>query len=320
MTRLEALQSGLEKSTTLSVDNKFLDFEEIAKIWSKKAYSIVVNDETQLETIQKAKEGRLLLKNKRAEIEKTRKSLKEKSLLEGRYIDSVAKKLTSLIKPAEEHLLLQEKYIEIKEENRKNKLKEERLLLLEKYNDFFDANFFDLKTMSEVAFTTVLNGCKLAYENNKKEEEAKRLEEEENLKKINLYQERKNNLLPYSFFIKSGEQIWIDSTEEEYNNFLSTLKQRKQKSDDEKQLLEKQNAELKKKVVNTEKKIEVVSKKSKTFEDIAQSNANAYKSELETLRKQNNEMQIVLKNCLNFIIPDRLRKVIESTLKELKNI
>lgn len=38
----------------------------------------------------------------------------------------------------------------------------------------------------------------------------------------------------------------------------------------------------------------------------------------DVLKKQHTDMKIALETALNFIIPDQLRKIIESTLKSLK--
>ena len=315
----ELMESGLPREVVLSIDSKFKEYEDIANEWNKKAYEIEVTDESQVELMQQAREGRLLLKAKRVEIEKTRKRLKEQSLLEGRFIDSLAKRLFAIIEPAEEHLQLQESFAEIKERLRKQKLKEERLQLLNSYLSVLDLDSFDLSTMSEVAFTTILNGAKVALEDYQKEQERIRFEEEEKQKRATLFSERKTKLAPYSFFIiNEDDVIYLDTTEEEFQAIFERLKDRKQKDDEQKELLAKQNAELQKQKEKSEKKVAVLSKKSLEFEAIAKSNVESFKSELEVLKEEHSEMKVALETALNFIIPDQLRKLIEETLKSLK--
>lgn len=315
----ELMESGLPREVVLSIDSKFKEYEDIANEWNKKAYEIEVTDESQVELMQQAREGRLLLKAKRVEIEKTRKRLKEQSLLEGRFIDSLAKRLFAIIEPAEEHLQLQESFAEIKERLRKQKLKEQRLQLLNPYLSVLDLDAFDLSTMSEVAFTTILNGAKVALEDYQKEQERIRLEEEEKQKRATLFSERKTKLAPYSFFIiNEDDVIYLDTTEEEFQAIFERLKDRKQKDDEQKELLAKQNAELQKQKEKAEKKVAVLSKKSLEFEAIAKSNVESFKSELEALKEEHSEMKVALETALNFIIPDQLRKIIETTLKSLK--
>lgn len=315
----ELMESGLPREVVLSIDAKFKEYEDIANEWNKKAYEIEVTDESQVELMQQAREGRLLLKAKRVEIEKTRKRLKEQSLLEGRFIDSLAKRLFAIIEPAEEHLQLQESFAEIKERLRKQKLKEERLQLLNPYLSVLDLDSFDLSTISEVAFTTILNGAKLSFEQYEKEQERIRLEEEEKQKRATLFSERKTKLAPYSFFIVNEDDvIYLDTTEEEFQAVFERLKDRKQKDDEQKELLAKQYAELQKQKEKAEKKVAVLSKKSLEFEAIAKSNVESFKSELEVLKEEHSEMKVALQTALNFIIPDQLRKLIEETLKSLK--
>ena len=315
----ELMENGLPREVVLSIDAKFKEYEDIANEWNKKAYDIVVSDESQLDLMQQAREGRLLLKAKRVEIEKTRKRLKEQSLLEGRFIDSLAKRLFAIIEPAEEHLEIQEKYAETKEQLRKAKLKADRLELLKPYLQVLDLDAFDLSTMSEVAFNTILNGGKMSLENYEKEQERIRLEQEQTEKKAKLYSERRMKLAPYVFFIVNQEDIlYADATEEQFQEIFNRLKDRKQQDDNQKELLAKQNAELQKQVAKTEKKVTVLTKKSLEFEAIASSNVKSYQSEIDILKAEHTNMKTTLETALNFIIPDQLRKNIEATLKSLK--
>lgn len=313
------MENGLPREVVLSIDAKFKEYEDIANEWNKKAYDIVVSDESQVDLMQQAREGRLLLKAKRVEIEKTRKRLKEQSLLEGRFIDSLAKRLFAIIEPAEDHLEIQEKYAETKEQLRKAKLKADRLELLKPYLQVLDLDAFDLSTMSEVAFNTILNGGKMSLENYEKEQERIRLEQEESEKRTKLYVERKMKVAPYSFFIVNEEDmLYSNTTEEQFQAIFQRLKDRKQESDNQKELLAKQNAELQKQVAKTEKKVTVLTKKSLEFEAIASSNVKSYQSEIDILKAEHTNMKITLETALNFIIPDQLRKNIETTLKSLK--
>jgi hypothetical protein len=261
--------------------------------------------------MQQAREGRLLLKAKRVEIEKTRKRLKEQSLLEGRFIDSLAKRLFAIIEPAEEHLELQEKHTEIKEQLRKSKLKAERLELLNPYLHFLDLTQFDLSTMSDVAFNTILNGAKVSLENFEKAQEKIRLEQEEKERINKVYSQRKIQLAPYSFFVKNEEDVlYLDTTEEQFQEIFDRLVDRKKKDDEQKELLAKQNADLK-------NQVQKATQESKNFEAIAKSNMEYVKS-MDVIKQEHTDMKIALETALNFIIPDQLRKIIENTLKSLK--
>jgi len=314
----QLMENGLPKEVALSIENKFKEYENIASEWNKKAYEIEVTDESQVELMQQAREGRLLLKAKRVEIEKTRKRLKEQSLNEGRFIDSIAKKLFEIIEPAEDYLLIQEKYAETKEQLRKAKLEADRLELLKPFLDFIDLDDFHLSTMSEVAFTTILNGAKISFEKHEKEQERLRLEQEETEKKAKLYADRKMKLAPYSFFIKNEDDVlYLDTTEEQFQDIFNRLFERKKQDDEYMQLLAKQNAELQKKVDNAEKKVTVLTKKSLDFKSIAKSNVEYVKT-IDVLKQEHTDMKITLETALNFSIPEQLKKLIQNTLNSLK--
>ena len=65
----------IEKTKGDYIKEKFQDFTEAIEEWSEKANAIVVTEETQKELMAEAREGRLLLKSKRIEVEKTQEHL-----------------------------------------------------------------------------------------------------------------------------------------------------------------------------------------------------------------------------------------------------
>lgn len=115
--------SQLEISESKSILEKFGDYENIAKEWEVKAKQIVVTDASQTTEMAMAKEARKKFSQLRIDVEKTRKAMKEQSLRKGQAIDSVARFLTSLIKPIEDHLREQEDFIKIQEEKKQAELK-----------------------------------------------------------------------------------------------------------------------------------------------------------------------------------------------------
>ena len=109
-------ESGLEPTKAQAILSQFQDFFEIASDWERKAKEIVVTDGSQVDAIELAREGRLLLREKRIAVENTRKELKEQSLREGKAIDGIANVLKSVIVPVEEYLKSQENFVALKEE------------------------------------------------------------------------------------------------------------------------------------------------------------------------------------------------------------
>ena len=130
--------SGLDASKTQVLSSRFADYFTIAQQWEQEAQGLVVSDEGQTELMKRARQGRLVLRDKRVQIEHTRKELKEESLKEGRAIDAVAKLLTGLIAPTEDFLLLQEEFAVRAAKQRlqeRDKLIQGRRRLLQEYAD-----------------------------------------------------------------------------------------------------------------------------------------------------------------------------------------
>jgi len=109
-------ESGLEPTKAKYILDNFQNYFEVADEWTKKAKTIIVTNESQTVDMEMARVGRLFLREKRIAIEKARKDLKEQSLREGKAIDGIANVLKALIVPIEEYLEKQEKFIEIREE------------------------------------------------------------------------------------------------------------------------------------------------------------------------------------------------------------
>ena len=108
-------ESGLEQSKAQILLDNFSDYFKIADEWEKKAKAISVTDVTQTAVMKMAGVGRKFIANKRIELEKTRKELKEQSLREGKAIDGIANALKAVLAPIEEYLRKQEKFVEIKQ-------------------------------------------------------------------------------------------------------------------------------------------------------------------------------------------------------------
>lgn len=155
-------QSGLEKTKQDFIIEKFNGFQQIATDWKNKSEAIKVTDISQTAEMKMAREGRLFLKSKRVEIEKTRKELKEQSIKEGKAIDLIASSLRLMIEPIEEYLDEQEKFAERKEAERRAALKDERIEKLAPYE--VDHRYFDLENMPEDQFNSLLESSKNTYE------------------------------------------------------------------------------------------------------------------------------------------------------------
>lgn len=167
-------ESGLEPAKADVILQKFSNFFNLAADWQRKAETLLVTKEDQVTEMKMAREGRLFLKQKRIEVENTRKELKEQSLREGKAIDGVANVLKALIIPIEEYLEKQEKFAEILESNRREALRQTRIQELTQYgwvNSGIDVGMFEEKN-----YQYLLTAVRKEYEEHIAEE--KRIEQE----------------------------------------------------------------------------------------------------------------------------------------------
>ena len=105
-------ESGLDKTKAAYILEKFQDYFKLADEWEKKAKGIVITSVTQTAEMKMAGVGRKFLKEKRGDVEKARKEMKEEYLRGGKAVDGIANVLKALIVPIEEYLESQEKYAE----------------------------------------------------------------------------------------------------------------------------------------------------------------------------------------------------------------
>jgi hypothetical protein len=323
----------IEKTKADYIKEKFQDFTQAIEEWSEKANAIVVSDETQKDLMAEAREGRLLLKAKRIEVEKVRKSLKEQSLNEGRLIDSVAKYLTSLIEPAEKHLELQEKFVEIQEQNKRIKIKAERTSLLQPYLEVIDPNSIQLDLITEEAFATILNGAIASLEN--KKAEALRLQNEilENERKVKLFQERSLQLAEYRQFYYTEKDLILNTETDAvaFEELMKNLALRKKEYLLERDRIAEENANLKKQNEESQKEIEGL----KTIIKIEQTPTSeapttiikrevseeefitVKKSEYELLKRRYGIAKTALESVLYFIVPVNLRDLVNNAMRDI---
>jgi ribosomal protein S20 len=332
----------IEKTKADYIKEKFQDFTQSIEEWSEKAKAIVVTDESQKEIMTEAREGRLLLKSKRIEVEKVRKSLKEQSLSEGRLIDSVAKYLTSLIEPAEKHLELQEKFVEIQEQNKRAKLKEDRIKLLAPYSEVIDAYSIQLDLITEEAFTTILNGSKLALENKRKEVERLELEALENKRKENLFQERRLQIVEYKKYYNAETNLILnlETSENDFKSLLNSLIERQEQEIVKQKNIEKENEKLKKQNLDNKKEISElktiikieqtppaeapttiikreVADKDSFGADSVEELITIKKREYEILKTRYGIAKTALESVLYFIVPVNLRDLVNNAMRDI---
>lgn len=297
-------ESGLNEERQSLLRSQFQDFIEVANNWNAKAKEIVVTDSSQVELMKLAKEGRLILRSKRTDIEKVRKEIKEQPLRECQAIDKVAKALTELITPTEEYLKEQEEFAKREEEARLQALISERRQALEQYG--VDCQYLDLGGMPQPMFEMMVKSSKFDYEEKirlQKEAEEKRLAELE-AERIRLEEQRKENERLRKLAEEQQEALRIEreKSEAERQALLKAQKEQERKVREEyeakqREFEAKQKAEVERKRAEEEaerKKAEEKAKKEKVSDFFKKHNENIEKSLFEASSNED-EYQTMLK-------------------------
>lgn len=119
-------ESHVEPEIATSIRKSFAALFDQAEDWAAKAKTINITDASQTREMKLARETRLAIKEIRLKGQKAHKLLKEDILRRGRAIDGAKNMLEFLLEPIEENLMAQEKFVENKEKERKEKLRIER--------------------------------------------------------------------------------------------------------------------------------------------------------------------------------------------------
>ena len=270
--------SGLEKPKADYILEKFQDYFKIAADWEQKSKMLVVSSSNQTAEMKMAREGRLFLRQKRIDIEKARKELKEQSLREGKAIDGIANVLKALIEPIEEYLDKQERFVEIQEDNSKEARKVARTSEMQSIG--LDPNLYDLKNMPEESYKQVIDAQHRANEERQKAE-AERITKEkaeaEERERVRLENERLKE--------EAQEKEWLLAQERakvEQERKAAEEKQRKDKAEAEaREKKLRAEAERKQKAVEEQAKKERVESEARERKLRAEQEAKLRQERLE---------------------------------------
>lgn len=218
-------ENSIDDIQSKNILSKFEGLFSQATEWEKEAKSIVVKDENDVESMEKARTVRISIKKIRTEAENTRKELKESALRYGKAVDGIANVIKALIVPLEEYLEKQEKFVELAQIEKAEKIKTERISLLSKYVE--DPSIYNIDGMQDEVFNNLLSAVKGAWE--KKQEEIRKAEEDriKDAYKTQLFNERLMAISPYHDFYGDDTILTKETTEEEFSKVLKTLKERK---------------------------------------------------------------------------------------------
>ena len=189
-------KNGLDEKTNKNLKKHFVDYFEKAADWQKKADQLVIKGIDDIEGMQKARTGRLALKDIRVAADKKRKQLKEKANKYNSAVQGVFNFIEALIKPIEESLLKKEQYIQEQRARISAEKEKERLVELEPYNDFVHY-VADLGGMEEEDYQKLLKGAKLLFKADEDEKKKARVAKEKTEKVARLHEQRKESILDY---------------------------------------------------------------------------------------------------------------------------
>ncbi len=269
-------ESGLEQTKAQVLLDNFTGYFEIASEWEKKASVIVVTDASQKAEMQMARAGRLFLREKRIEIEKTRKKLKEQSLREGKAIDGFANVLKAGIVHIEEYLGKQEKFVEIKAA--------------------------EIAELARVEMERKAEEDRLAKEEaERKKQERIQLENEE-LKKESIAIEAKRKELE--------KQTIIEREEAEVERILLEEKAKAEREEAEtKRIAIEKKAEKEKREIENNARREMANYVRKAKQKEADQEQKAIKKAMEAEKEQQARLdkQVQCPFCKKLFVPERLR-------------
>jgi len=153
---------GLEKTEAQQIESVFAPMLEKMVELEKEYNEIVLLSPTEQSTILKARELRLKYVKVRTGTEKIHEKAKSYYLAGGRFVDAWrnAQKFSAIGKESELEKI--EKHFELIEQEKKEKLNEDRQKQLVQFVP--DITMYNLKDMSEAGFTELLNNSKIAFE------------------------------------------------------------------------------------------------------------------------------------------------------------
>lgn len=172
----ESLQAETAQSLTATFAPLFGKAREVME----KSLAIVVTDASQKMEMKLAAVCRKELKAIRVAGDKLRKELKEESLRKSRAIDGFNNILDHMIATEEDRLERQEKFVELKEQERKAELKTKREEVLRGLQ--IDPGLYSLGEMTDDTFNTLVEGTRLAraaQAEKARKDEADRIEREQ---------------------------------------------------------------------------------------------------------------------------------------------
>lgn len=267
MENLEMIVKGVNEETALQVKNSLSEFIVKANEWREQIDSLVIESVNDTAKMKIAREARLFLKNNRLEAKRLtdmkRDEVKAKKLqfdLEDKAWLKGFQLVEEICKSLEDKALEKEKYAEKVEEERKEKLRQERW---EQLSHYVELEPFGLAEMPESTFSALLSGAKAQHE---EKIEAERKAEEERLEKERLeklFNQRRYETSRLINFIDDYDSIlWHELSEGEYSQIVTTAVDKRSEYEAEQERIRQENERLAKEAEKAKQEAESIRKKA----------------------------------------------------------
>lgn len=275
--KVEASDYGIEKSKVNELMGNLPQIVKERSVLEKQFDQVIKLDIKNNETAKQAHDLRLLIqKNRTKGVNVWHKTSKDYFLKGGQFIDAIKRREIAVNERMENDLLEIEKYQERKEEERIQKIREERFLELTKYER--TAGGIDVGLMDDDIWSLYLSGVKTSYDLRKKAEKEAEAERIENERLDKLEKDRAIELAPYRDFNKSEDDI-RNMPEQDYQIKLSSIKEVKKEYDLAQEKVRIENERLKKEAKKKEKEQQAEIEKGRKEREAIQAELDRKKKE-----------------------------------------
>lgn len=255
-------------------------------------FSLFVNIEEIDEEISKqAKKLRMRYTKARTQADKIHKAIKANVLLRSKAIDGARNIFKLQITEREEKLRVIEKHFEIIEQERKEKLRAERLTILAEI-DVEEDSAFDLSEMSEIAWGKYLAGQKALYKI-EQDRIAKEKEEQEAREKRRKMENNRRNHIYEKDLRKFVSDVDMDNIglfdDKQFEALVVSASRKKKEFEDEQLKLRKQQEADRKEAEKQRKKAEKLEAEKRATEEKERKRLGAEeKAQMEAAKARKN--------------------------------
>ena len=252
--------------------------------------AVMALDPDDSETAVKARELRIAFqKNRTQGILKWHERAKEVFLRGGQFVDAIKRKEIAINETHESELQKIERRQEILEAERKEKIRQDRMIIL---NELESPEVHGLAEMTQEAFKTYVMGIRAR----KAQEEQQRLEREAQELKYKLHSERYVRLSKYADFIEGFDNLSFgDMDEAEFIRIGSEAKTKKDARDAEQLAIRVENERLRLEAEEKERqniaKAKRIQAEADAILEAERAKARIAQMEADALRKQQEEQE-----------------------------